>query len=263
MKRRTLMTGAVALALAAAVPALAFADTLDDIKARGTLRAAIDLGSPPFGMQDANMQPTGSEVESAKLLADHLGVKLEIVEVTSPNRIPFLLTGKADVVIASLSISEERKQVIDFADPHGVIQVIAAAPKGIEIKSLEDLKGKELATTRGTTNDKEATTQATESTIVRYDDDATLVTALVSGQNDIMVSAPQIMNAVNERRTADPLEAKIVLKVNPYAVGLRKGEDALKAAVNQWVADDLANGKLNEIYRRYNNVDLPAEMPKP
>jgi len=73
MKRRTLMTSALALALIGAVPAMAIAGTLDDIKARGTLRAAIDLGSPPFGMQDANMQPTGSEVESAKLLADHLG----------------------------------------------------------------------------------------------------------------------------------------------------------------------------------------------
>lgn len=263
MKRRTLMTGALALTVLAAMPALAFADALDDIKARGTLRAAIDLGSPPFGMQDANMQPTGSEVESAKLLADHLGVKLEIVEVTSPNRIPFLLTNKADVVVASLSISEERKQVIDFADPHGVIQVIAAAPKDVDIKSVEDLKGKDVATTRGTTNDKEATTQAKDANIVRYDDDATLVTALVSGQNNIMISAPQIMNAVNERRTNDPLEVKLVLKVNPYAVGLRKGEDALKAAINDWVKTDLANGKLNAIYKKYNNVDLPAEMPKP
>ena len=263
MKRRTLMTSALALALFGAVPAIAIADTLADIKARGTLRAAIDLGSPPFGMQDANMQPTGSEVESAKLLADHLGVKLEIIEVTSPNRIPFLLTNKADVVVASLSISEERKKVIDFADPHGVIQVIAAAPKGLEIKGVEELVGKDVATTRGTTNDKVATSQATGANIVRYDDDATLVTALVSDQNNIMISAPQIMNAVNERRTNDPLEVKFVLKVNPYAVGLRKGDDALKAAVNDWVKTDLANGKLNEIYKKYNNVDLPAEMPKP
>ncbi|MGO4436766.1 transporter substrate-binding domain-containing protein [Rhizobium sp. RAF56] len=262
MKRRTLMTSALALALFSTIPAVAFADALADIKARGSLRAAIDLGSPPFGMRDGNMQPTGSEVESAKLLAAHLGVKLEIVEVTSPNRIPFLLTNKADVVVASLSISDERKQVIDFADPHGVIQVIAAAPKSVDIKGVADLKGKIVATTRGTTNDKVATTQATEANIVRYDDDATLVTALVSDQNNIMISAPQIMNAVNERRTNDPLEVKFVLKVNPYAVGLRQGEDALKAAVNEWVKADLASGKLNEVYKKYNNVDLPAEMPK-
>lgn len=244
------------------VPAVAGADALADIKERGVLRAAIDLGSPPFGMTDSAMKPTGSEVESAQLLADHLGVKLQIVEVTSPNRIPFLLTGKADVVVASLSVTDERKKVIDFSDPHGVIGVIAAAPKSLAIASIDDLAGKAAATTRGSSNDTVATAMLTASNIVRYDDDATLVTALVSGQNDIMVSSPMILQAVNQRRTADPLELKVTLKVNPYAVGLRKGEDGLKAAVNEWVATDLANGKLGEIYRKYNGVDLPAEMPK-
>lgn len=262
MKRRNLMKSAVVVAMLAAIPGIACADALADIKSRGTLRAAIDLGSPPFGMADANMQPSGSEVESARLLAAHLGVKLEIVEVTSPNRIPFLLTNKADIVIASLSITDERKKVIDFADPHGVIQIIVAAPKSVKIASLEDLAGKDVATTRGSTNDKEATTQAKGANIVRYDDDATLVTALVSGQNSIMISAPQIMNAVNERRKADPLETKMVLKVNPYAVGLRKGEDGLKAAINEWVHADLKDGKLNAIYKKYNNIDLPADMLK-
>ncbi|MFT0892700.1 transporter substrate-binding domain-containing protein [Pseudochelatococcus sp. G4_1912] len=262
MKRRHFILASMTAALMIGMPLAASADTLDTIKARGKLLAAIDLGSPPFGMTDDKLQPVGSEVESAKLLADYLGVPLEIVQVTSPNRIPFLLTGKADVVIASLSISDERKKVIDFADPHGVIQVIVAAPKGTEIKTIEDLTGKEVATTRGTTNDNEATKQLTKSTITRYDDDATLVTALVSGQAGIMASAPQIMNAANERRKNDPLETKIVLKTNPYAVGVRKEDTALKEAINKWVAQDLKNGKLNEIYKKYNNVELPAEMPK-
>lgn len=262
MNRRTFLKATTAVGLVTLLPGVAMADTLTDIKARGTLRDAIDLGSPPFGMHDATMQPAGSEVESATLLAQHLGVKLEIVEVTSPNRIPFLQTGKADVVIASLSITDERKQVIDFADPHGVIAIVVAAPKGTSIKTLDDLVGKDVATTRGTSNDKVATDQAKGATIVRYDDDATLVTALVTGQNTIMISAPQIMNAVNEKRTSDPLEVKIVLKVNPYAVGIRKGDDTLRAAVNEWVHADLKNGKLGAIYKKYNNVDLPAEMTK-
>ncbi|AZO11279.1 MULTISPECIES: transporter substrate-binding domain-containing protein [unclassified Mesorhizobium] len=258
----SIVTRATFLALFIATPIAAVAGTLEDIKARGTLRAAIDLASPPFGMQDASMQPTGSEVETAKLLADSLGVKLQIVEVTSPNRIPFLQTSKADIVVASLSVTDERKKVIDFADPHGVIKIIVAAPASMAIKSLDDLKGKDVATTRGTSNDKEATTQAKDANIVRYDDDATLVTALVSGQNDIMISAPQILNAVNQRRTNDPLETKLVLKVNPYAIGLRKGDDELKTTINEWVHANLKNGKLNEIYKKYNNLDLPSDMLK-
>lgn len=260
MKRRTLIGLATATLMLA--PIAASADALADIKERGTLRAAIDLGSPPFGMTDGQMKPIGSEVESAQLLADYLGVDLEIVEVTSPNRVPFLMTGKADVVIASLSITEERQKVIDFADPHGVIGVIVAAPASVQIADVAALAGQSLATTRGSSNDTVASAMLTDSTLVRYDDDATLVTALVSGQNDIMVSSPMVLKAVNERRTADPLEVKVTLKVNPYAVGLRKGEDALKDAINQWVATDLENSKLREIYKKYNGVDLPAEMPK-
>ncbi len=260
MKRRTLM-GVAAAALMLA-PIAASADALADIKERGTLRAAIDLGSPPFGMTDGAMQPIGSEVESAQLLADFLGVKLEIVEVTSPNRIPFLLTGKADVVIASLSITDERKEVIDFAVPHGVIGVIVAAPASTQITDVAALAGQSLATTRGSSNDTVATAMLTDSTLVRYDDDATLVTALVSGQNDVMVSSPMVLQAVNQRRSNDPLELKVTLKVNPYAVGLRKGEDGLKTAINDWVETDLENGKLREIYKKYNGVDLPEDMPK-
>lgn len=263
MKRRTLFAAA---ALATAFVALgtlpSAADTLDEIKARGTLRVAVDLGSPPFGMSDASMQPIGSDVESANLLAADMGLPLEIVPVTSPNRVPFLLTGKADLVMASFSINPERQKVIDFSHPYGVIQVVVAAPKSVEIDSLEDLVGQRLGTTRGSTNDAEATKQAEGAEMVRFDDDATLITALVSGQAEIMASSPQVMAAVNERRPNDPLEVKLILKTNPYAAGLRKGDDALREVVNQWVETNLANGKLNEIYTRYNGVSLPAEMPK-
>ncbi len=98
--------------------------------------------------------------------------------------------------------------------------------------------------------------------MVRYDDDATLITTLVSGHVNIMASSPQIMAAVNQRRTNDLLEVELVLKTNPYAIGLRNGDGALKATLNEWIAKNLANGKLSAIYQKYNGVALPAEMPK-
>jgi len=259
MNRRMFVAAAgFALLAASAVPALA--DSLDAIKASKTLRIALDLGSPPFGMNDAAMQPTGSDVESAKLLAADLGYTLDLVQVTSPNRVPFLLTGKTDLVMASFSISEERKKVIDFSDPYGVIQIVIAAPKSVTIKDLKDVVGKRLGTTRGSTNDKEVTAQAQGAEMVRYDDDATLITALISGQVSIMASSPQTMASVNARRPNDPLEVKLVVKTNPYAIGIRKGDDALRAVVNDWVHANLRNGKLNAIYKKYNGVGLPAEM---
>ncbi|TBW40675.1 transporter substrate-binding domain-containing protein [Siculibacillus lacustris] len=265
MKRRDFLASSLGLVAAGTLigaPTRARADTLADIKARKKVLIAVDLGSPPFGMTDATMQPIGADVESARLLAEHLGYPLEIVEVTSPNRVAFLLTGKADLVMASFSVTEERKKVIDFSDPYGVIQSVVAAPKDVAIKGVADIVGKRVGTTRGSTNDKEVTAQAVGADIVRYDDDSTLVTALVSGQVGIMASSPQIMAAVNPRIPANPLEVKFVLKTNPYAVGIRKGDDALRAAVNEWVHANLKNRKLDEIYKRYNGVALPEEMLK-
>ncbi|WP_075796885.1 transporter substrate-binding domain-containing protein [Roseomonas gilardii] len=184
---------------------------------------------------------------------------LESIE--SPNRVPFLLTGKADMVIASFSVTEERQKVIDFSRPYGVIQIVVAAKKGTDIKDYAALAGKRVGTTRGSSNDKEFTSLNTGAQIVRYDDDATLVTALVSGQVDIMATSPQIMATANTRAGGDPFEVKLVIKTNPYAIGIRKGDTALKAALDQWIAANLENGKLREIYKKYNGVALPEQMP--
>jgi polar amino acid transport system substrate-binding protein len=265
MLRRYFLAGTAGLVVATGLFAssmVAQADTLAEIKKRGKVIIALDLGSPPFGMFDSSMKPIGSDVESANLLAADLGVPLEIVQVTSPNRVPFLLTGKADLVMASFSINEDRKKVIDFSVPYGVIKVVIAAPKKIEIKDIGSLAGMRVGTTRGSTNDKEATDQAKGAEIVRYEDDATLNTALISGQVSVMASSTQVMATVNERRKTDPLEVKLTLKTNPYAIGIRKGDDALKQVLNEWVEKNLANGKLRAIYAKYNGAELPADMPK-
>ena len=177
IRRSTLLKGALALAAVTAM-ASAHADLLDDIKAAKKIRIAIDLGVPPYGMTDGQMNPTGSDVETARLLAKDLGVELEIVQTTGANRIPFLQTGKADIVISSLSVTPEREKVIDFSVPYAQILSVIAGPKTVSIKGFEDLAGKRVASTRGTTNDKLATEGAKDAQIVRFDDDATLITAV-------------------------------------------------------------------------------------
>ncbi|MCQ4161834.1 transporter substrate-binding domain-containing protein [Roseomonas sp. GC11] len=260
MNRRTLLGAGLSLAAATSLARTARANALDTLRARKKLLVAIDLGSPPFGQTDEQMQPIGSDVETARLLAADWGMPMEIVQVTGPNRIPFLLTGKADMVIASFSVTEERQKVIDFSNPYGVIQVVVAARRDAAVRDDASLAGKRVGTTRGSTNDKEFTARNTGAQIIRYDDDATLITALVSGQVDIMATSPQVMAAANKRHAQAPFEVKMVLKTNPYAIGIRKGETALQAALNDWVGTNLRNGKLNEIYKKYNGVGLPAEM---
>lgn len=255
------LTGLAAVTLACLAP-LAHADTLDNIQQAKKIRVAIDLGVPPFGMKDEKLQPTGSDVEAAQLLAKAWGVALEIVPTTSPNRIPFLQTDKADVVISSVAITPERAKVIDFSIPYAVTYAIVAAPKSVDIKSAADLAGKKIIATRGTTNDNELTKIAPAgASITRFDDDATSITAITSGQADIFATAPALVLAINARLPeARRLESKIVMKAYALGMGVRKGETRLKAKLDEFIKTHVDNGTLGGIYKKFHGLDLPADL---
>ena len=118
---------ALAIAALVAVMSLAHADALDDIRKAGKIRIAIDLGVPPYGMTDDKLQPTGLDVEAAQLLAKDWGLEFEHVPTTGASRIPALQTGKADLVISSLSYTPERAKVIDFSLGYAVLRTVIAA----------------------------------------------------------------------------------------------------------------------------------------
>ena len=247
---RSLLAAAVTMSLATA-SGVVRADALDDVRAAKKIRVAIDLGSPPFGTTDSAMKPTGSDVETARLLAKDLGVELEIVPTTGANRIPFLQTGKADVVVSSLSVTPEREKVIDFSKPYAQILAVVAAPKAVAVKSFADLNGKRVATARGTTNDKIATESAKGAQIVRFDDDVTLITAVASGQVEIFATSPAIVKTVAEKVPALGIESKFVMKEFPLGIGMRKGETKLQTWINEWIDKNNANGNLTGIYKRF------------
>ncbi|AFK62722.1 amino acid ABC transporter/signal transduction system periplasmic binding protein [Advenella kashmirensis WT001] len=193
------ITVATAL-LGTAAPACA--NTLEQIMQQKVLRVAIDLSAPPYGMKSETMKEVGSDVETANLLAKDLGVTLQIVPTTQANRIPFLLTNKADIVISSLSITPERAKVIDFSIPYAVIQSVIGAPKDAPIKEMKDLAGKTVVTARGTTNDQNVTKLAPPGTnIVRFENDATAITAITSGQANIFSTAlPLLLRSIRRTR---------------------------------------------------------------
>ncbi|AJG17463.1 transporter substrate-binding domain-containing protein [Cupriavidus basilensis] len=259
------LLGSLAALLLVGASVSAWSDTLDTIKQRKKILVAVDIGAPPYGMLDAQAKQSGSDVETARLLAKDLGVELEIVPVTGPNRVPFLLTRKADVVLASFSVTDERKKVIDFSDPYGVIPVVVGGPAKSSLKSFADLSGKTIAVTRGTTSDQELSRGAKEVqglNIVRYEDDATTNTAVATGQQDYLAAAISVIPAVKKSNPTRDLETKFVMKSYPYAIGLRKGDAALKNWLDGWVKANLKNGKINDIYKHYFGIGLPEDMIK-
>lgn len=238
------------------------ADTLSDIRQAKKLRVSIDLTNSPYGRTDEKMQPSGSDVDIAKLLAQDMGVEFEIVPTTGSSRIPLLQTGKADLVISSLSITPDRAKAIDFSVPYADLLSVVAGPKTTDVKTLQDLDGKKVAVTRGTTQDTDLTQRAKNAQIVRYEDDATLALAVASGQADLFATGRAQVTVINNKNPARQLEPKITLRTFLLAIGVRKGEPELLAWVNDWAKTNLKNGKLNAINKAYHNVDLSPDVLK-
>ncbi len=252
--RRTVIAAALG---ALCLPALA---DLAEIKAAGKIRIAIDLSAPFYGYVDDKVNPAGSDVEAAQLLAKDLGVQLEIVNSTNSARIPNLLSNKADLIISSLSITPERQKAVDFSIPYGAIQAAVGAPKGLKITGIDDLAGKTVAVTRGGPQDKIVTERAPQAKVVRFDDEAASITAAASGQTDIVAITPPIIAAIAKRAPAREFEVKFILQSYQLAVAMRKNQPELMNWVNGWVKTNLANGKLNDIHVKHAGVPIPKEI---
>jgi polar amino acid transport system substrate-binding protein len=254
------LRGCTAALLLAGVAHAAAADELADIKKAGKIRVAIAMGTPLYSYVDENLKPAGSDVETAALLAKDLGVKLEIVQVTNAARVPTLQAKRADLVVADLSITAERAKVVDFSVPYAVISLIVGGPKSMKITGYPDLAGKTIGLTRATVNDSITTEKAKGADIKRYEDDATLITSMVTGQIDIFSSTPSNLAAIQQRAPQRNIEMKFAQKDFDLGIALQKGQPALKDWVNKWVRENLKNGKLNAIYKKYHGRDLPARI---
>jgi polar amino acid transport system substrate-binding protein len=256
--KRVLSGIAVAAIAVIGLAQAANADALDDIKKSGKIRIAVDLGVPPYGMTDDKMQPTGSDIETAKLLAADWGLQFEHVPTTGAARIPSLQTGKADLVISTLSITPERAKVIDFSKGYAVLRTVIAAPKNITLKSMADLDGKTVGTVRGTTHDTQLTKEGPKGMkLVRYEDDATEAQAFLSGQVDIFSTAELLVAPIDKKNPARQVEVKFVLDTFKLAIGVKKDEKRLLEEVDKWIATNLKNGKLDAIYKKYHGNGLP------
>ncbi len=265
MQRRTFMTRAfaaaavVAATLAGPLPALA--DALESIKSSGKLRVAVPQDFPPFGSVGADMAPKGYDIDMATLIAGKLGVEVEIVPVTSANRIPYLQTNKVDLVISSLGKNAEREAVIDFSAAYAPFYNGVFAPAGLEITSAADLAGKTIGVTRGAIEDLELTKVAPQdATIKRYEDNNGTISAFLSGQVEAVATGNVVAAAILEKNPPKRPEPKFLIKNSPCYVGLNKNEPALLKEVNGIIAAAKADGSLNTIAEKWLGTSLPADL---
>lgn len=258
---RTLRTiAALALAGVVGFGSAASAASLEEIKQAGKIRVAVAMGVPLFAFVDQNVQPTGSDVETAKKIAEDLGVELELVEITNAARVPTIQTGKADILVANLGITDERKQAVDFTVPYATLNIIVAGAGDEPIENYEGLDGQRIGVTRATVNDQLVTQSAPGAEVVRFEDDATLITAVTSGQVDLVSTQSAVLSAMNAQRSGDPLEVKFVQRELNLGIALPKGEDDLREWLNTWIKENVANGELNTLFKSFHDRDLPADL---
>ena len=215
----------------------------------GKLTMATNATFPPYEMTTDSGEIEGIDVDTAKAIAEKLGLELQIDDMDFDAALLSVQQGKADIVMAGVTVTDERKAVMDFSDSYatGIQSIIV--PEGSDIASPDDLAGKKIGTQRGTTGYIYCSDDFGDDAVVAYDDGLTAVQALKNGQVDAVV----IDNApAEEYVAANP--GLVILDTSyaeeDYAIGLAKGsalEDAINAALEELKAD----GTLQSIVDKY------------
>lgn len=260
MQFRSLISGFV-FGLAAFSSALVQADALDDIMKNKTLRVAVPQDFPPFGSVSVDLKPIGYDIDMAKLIADELGVAVELVPVTSANRIPYLNTKKVDLVISSLGKNPEREKVIDFSAAYAPFYNGVFGATDLKVATAADLAGKTVGVTRGAIEDLELTKIAPPSaTIKRFEDNNTTISAYLSNQVALIATGNVVAASISEKQPAKKMDVKFLIKNSPCYVGMNKGEPKLMEKVNAIVEKARKDGRLNEISMKWLKLPLTTEL---
>lgn len=240
---------------------IANADQLQDIEKRGMLRIAVPQDFPPFGSVGTDLQPQGYDIDMARYLAKQMKLKLQLVPVTSANRVPYLQTDKVDLVISSLGKNAEREKVIDFSNAYAPFFLGVFGPKDAPVKEAAGLSGKTVGVTRGAVEDMVLSGLAPkDAQIKRYEDNNTTLSAYLSGQVQYVATGNLVVAAIARQNAAKAPVASFMLKDSPCYIGLKKEEPVLKAKVNALIEQGIKDGTLNKLSEEWLKAPLPANL---
>lgn len=252
-----ILSGAALFGATAAVAQSA----LDTVMKTKLIKIAIPTDFPPYGFVGTDLKPQGLDIDMANYIAAKLGTKVELVPVTSANRIAYLQTKKADLVISTLGKNPEREKVIDFTAAYSPFFQAVFGAKSLTLKSAAELAGKSVAVTRGAIEDMELTKMAPPNTdIKRFEDNNTTVAAYVSGQVQLIATGASVAGNMMIKNPQLNTEYKLLIKDSPNFIGIAKGEDKLRLKVNDILAEAKKAGDLDKMAQKW--LGRPAgELP--
>jgi len=254
-------TFATVLALAPLGAANAQADSLSKIKERGTLKAGVKLDTPPFGFLDEKNEPTGFDLDIVRKIAEKLGVEVEFFKVTSPTRVPLLVSGNVDLVAASMTHTRERDKTIDFSITYYTGGQSLMVPTDSKVTGLKDLDGKEVAVQQGTTLEKNIVAAAPKAKVTAFKDYNSAWLALAQGRVDALTGSLNILQGFQKDNPKFRMVGEL-FSVEPFGIGIRQGDAELRDAVNFALQDLWTSGEYTALYRKWFNADptYPIEI---
>lgn len=254
MRRRDFIRlAAIAAAVAGGVHP-ARADALDTIKSRGKLLAGVKYDTPPFGFVDAGNEVAGFDIDLVREVAKKLGVPVEFVKVTSPTRIPLLVSGNVDLVAASMTNTPERAQTIDFSITYYTGAQTLVVPDGSKIAGVKDLAGKIVAVQQGTTLEKNLAEVAPGATALPFRDYTSAWLALRQNRADALTGSSDILRGFIKTSQGFKIVGE-KFSVEPFGIGFRKGETGLREVVDGVLRDLWKSGRYQALYRKWFEVE--------
>src|SRR5690348_16690185 len=233
------------------------------IAAKGTMTIGTKFDQPLYGEKTLSGDVEGFDVEIARIIAKELGVEPKFVEAVSKNREPFIQNGNVDIVVATYTINDKRKLVVDFAGPYYKTgQSLMVRKDESAINSKDDLAGKKVCSVEGSTPAERIKTEAPKAALTLFDTYGKCATALENKQVDAVTTDEAILLGLVSKK---PEAYKVVgetFSEEPYGIGLKKGDQAFRDWINDLLEKIYEDGRWEAALKKTVGT-VQDELPKP
>ena len=220
------------LSLATGALADAKARNLDEIKESGKLVIGVFSDKKPFGYVDEYGEYQGYDVYFARRLAEDLGVELELVSVDAPNRVEYLTSAKVDIILANFTVTPERAEVVDFALPYMKVALGVVSPDAALVTSVEELRGKKLIVSKGTTAETWFTANEPDVELLKFDTYTETFNALLDGRGDALSTDNTEVLAWAIENPGFTVGIESLGSLDTIAPAVQKGNDTVLTYIN-------------------------------
>lgn len=231
-------------------------NSLDKVKKEGKILIGLEDSYPPMEFRNEKNELIGFDIELANELAKKLGVKAEFVITDFNGIILALNASKFDAIISGMSITDKRKEAIDFSEPYVMGgQVIAVKKGNTSIKSANDLKGKTLACQLGSIGDKTATEMKDLKEVKRYDKITEAFQEVSSGRVDAVIMDAQVGGYYTTQKPGEYEILPGLVSEEPMGIGFKKGDKELKEAIDKALKELKDEGVLSKLSVKWFGFD--------